>query len=174
MPYPAGTIGGAVGVVTRLLDATNAHDLTSLTACFAADYVNDTPAHPLRSFAGRDQVRANWQQLFASIPDLRASIVGLAADTADAADSADSADRKGGPLDVDDPRSLVGDIVWTEWRLTGTRPDGSAHEMAGVILFTIRGTEIVHGTFYLEQVERGSGTVDDNIRRVTIGARTPG
>jgi hypothetical protein len=54
--------------------------------------------------------------------------------------------------------------------MTGTRPDGSAHEMAGVILFTIRDAEITHGTFYLEPVERGSGTVDDNIRRVTVGS----
>jgi hypothetical protein len=42
--------------------------------------------------------------------------------------------------------------------------------MVGVILFTIRDAEIVHGTFYLEPVERGSGTVDDNIRRVTVGS----
>jgi ketosteroid isomerase-like protein len=146
MPNSTGITDGAVGVVARLLDATNAHDVTSLTACFAADYVNDTPAHPFRSFTGRDQVRANWQQLFGSIPDLRASIIGMVVGSA------------------------AGDIVWTEWRMTGTRPDGSAHEMAGVILFTIRDAEITHGTFYLEPVERGSGTVDDNIRRVTVGS----
>jgi ketosteroid isomerase-like protein len=146
MPNPTEITGDAVGVVGRLLDATNAHDVTSLTACFADDYVNDAPAHPFRSFTGRDQVRANWQQLFASIPDLRASIIGMVVGSA------------------------AGDIVWTEWLMTGTRPDGSAHEMAGVILFTIRDAEIAHGTFYLEPVERGSGTVDDNIRRVTVGS----
>ncbi|MDQ1576557.1 MAG: hypothetical protein QOH55_1707 [Microbacteriaceae bacterium] len=152
MPNPAEVTGDAVGVVTRLLDATNAHDLSTLTACFAADYVNDTPAHPHRSFTGREQVRANWQQLFASIPDLHASIAGTVVDGAAIT------------------RSIAGTDVWTEWRMAGTRPDGSAHEMAGVILFTVRDEEIVHGTFYLEPVERGSGTVDDNVRRVTVGS----
>jgi ketosteroid isomerase-like protein len=152
MPNPTEVTGDAVGVVTRLLDATNAHDLSTLTDCFAADYTNDTPAHPFRSFTGREQVRANWQQLFASIPDLRASIVGMVVDSTSGS------------------RSIAGTIVWTEWRMTGTLPDGSAHEMAGVILFTIRDAEIVHGTFYLETVERGSGTVDDNIRRVTVAS----
>jgi hypothetical protein len=37
-----------------------------------------------------------------------------------------------------------------------------------VILFTIRNAEIVHGRFFLEPVERETGTVADNIRRVTI------
>lgn len=147
MPNSKETTDGATGVVTRLLDATNAHDLASLTACFAADYINDTPAHPLRSFTGREQVRANWERLFASIPDLRASIMSMV---------------------IDVSVGIAGDIVWTEWRMTGTRPDGSAHEMAGVILFTIRNAEIVHGRFFLEPVERESGTVADNIRRVTI------
>jgi ketosteroid isomerase-like protein len=150
MPNSTGITGGAVDVVTRLLDATNAHDLTSLTACFAADYINDTPAHPFRSFTGREQVRANWERLFASIPDLRGSIMGMVVDSSGTGSS------------------IAGDVAWTEWRMTGTRPDESAHEMAGVILFTIRDAEIVHGTFFLEPVERGSGTVADNIRRVTV------
>ncbi|MFF1635183.1 nuclear transport factor 2 family protein [Leifsonia sp. NPDC058248] len=135
----------SLGVVTRLLDATNAHDLVGLTACFAADYVNETPAHPLRGFTGSEQVRANWSQLFASIPDLRASIVRSTVDDSD------------------------GDVVWSEWRMTGTRPDGSAHELAGTIVFTVRDGEIVHGTFALEPVERRTGDIDDNIRRVAAG-----
>jgi ketosteroid isomerase-like protein len=132
-------------VVTRLLNATNAHDLSALAACFAADYLNETPAHPLRGFVGREQVRANWQQLFASIPDLRAEILDSAVD---------------------------GDVAWSEWRMTGTRADGTAHEMAGVNIFTIRGIEIVRGRFYLELVERQSGTVNDNVQRVATGARS--
>jgi ketosteroid isomerase-like protein len=43
--------------IERLVLATNRHDLDALAACFAADYENETPAHPARSFRGRDQVR---------------------------------------------------------------------------------------------------------------------
>ncbi len=145
MPDANAIPGGAVGVVARLLEATNAHDVSALTACFAADYVNETPAHPLRGFTGREQVRANWTQLFANIPDLRASIVRI---------TEDASDR---------------DIVWSEWTMTGTRPDASAHELAGFIVFTVRDGEIVRGAFGLEPVERGTGDVDDNIRRVAHG-----
>ena len=37
---------------------------------YADDYVNDTPAHPLRSFDGHEQVRRNWTRIFAEVPDL--------------------------------------------------------------------------------------------------------
>ncbi|MEO6532030.1 MAG: nuclear transport factor 2 family protein [Pseudolysinimonas sp.] len=132
-----------MAVVARLLDATNTHDLAALTSCFATDYVNTSPAHPSRGFTGREQVNANWSQLFASIPDLQARITNSA---------------------------VSGSVVWSEWTMTGTRADGSAHEMAGVILFTVRDGEIAHANFYLEPVERQSGTVADNIRRQASGA----
>ena len=62
-------------LVRRLAAATNAHDLDALTACFADDYLNETPAHPARGFRGAEQVRRNWAQLFAGIPDLSARIL---------------------------------------------------------------------------------------------------
>jgi hypothetical protein len=40
----------------------------------------------------------------------------------------------------------------------------------GTILFTVRGDEISRAAFYLEPVERDSGTVDDQIARVANGA----
>jgi len=52
-------------VVNRLLAATNAHDVDALVGCFAPDYVNETPAHPLRGFHGHEQVRSNWTAIFA-------------------------------------------------------------------------------------------------------------
>src|SRR5437764_172749 len=82
-------------VVDRLVAATNAHDLDALAACFATDYRNETPAHPSRGFAGRDQVRRNWEQIFAFVPDVHADVVDRATD---------------------------GDTAWTEWDMTGTRP----------------------------------------------------
>ena len=57
-------------VALRLRDATNLHDLDALVGCFALDFENETPAHPARSFRGRDQVRKNWAQIFAGVPDI--------------------------------------------------------------------------------------------------------
>jgi SnoaL-like domain len=50
----AETEADAVAVVRRLQDATNAHDIDAMVACFAPDYRNETPVHPARSFTGRE------------------------------------------------------------------------------------------------------------------------
>jgi len=123
--------------VDRLLAATNAHDLDALAACFADDYENATPAHPGRSFRGREQVRRNWEQIFAHVPDIRAEVV---------------------------RRATSGDTVWTEWDMTGTRGDGTSHNMRGVILFGVRDGLASWARFYLEPVDPGVGTVDDAVR----------
>lgn len=65
---------GPGAVLQRLLAAINAHDLDALVSCFADGYVNETPAHPQRGFGGSDQVRRNWTQIFAGVPDIRASV----------------------------------------------------------------------------------------------------
>ena len=124
-------------VVDRLLRATNAHDLDALVACFADDYENQTPAHPARSFRGVEQVRRNWEQIFAHVPDVRAEIV---------------------------RRAVDGDSVWTEWEMTGTRGDGSAHRMRGVVIFGVRDGVASWARFYLEPVDAGAGTVDQAVR----------
>ena len=129
-------------LLERLLRAVNAHDLEALVSCFAADYVNETPVHPQRSFRGNDQVRRNWTQLFA-IPDFRADV----------------------------PRhSLDGDQLWTEWEMSGTRPDGAPFLMRGAVIFGVEGDTIRSARFYLEPVEDTSGDVDVHTRRV-VGAR---
>ncbi len=130
-------------VVRRLLEATNRHDLPSLTACFAEDYVNQTPAHPARGFMGRDQVRRNWAQIFAGVPDVTAQILAATVDR---------------------------ERVWSEWRMSGTRGNGTPHEMAGAILFTVRDGEITAARFYLEPVEHHTGSVDDAVRAVVVEA----
>jgi len=61
-------------MVERLRVASNEHNLPALVGCFAADYRNETPAHPERGFTGRDQVRRNWEQIFA-IADFRADVL---------------------------------------------------------------------------------------------------
>ena len=124
--------------ITRLLDATNAHDLDALVDCFATDYVNETPAHPQRGFRGRDQVRRNWTSIFAGVPDITARIVASAVD---------------------------GSTAWTEWDMSGTRRDGAPHAMAGVVVFTVADDVITAARFYLEPVEHTSGDVNAAVDR---------
>lgn len=125
------------GWLDRLIRATNVHDLEALVACFAADYVNLTPAHPGREFVGADQVRRNWGQIFAAVPDLRAEVIAAAFD---------------------------GQNAWTQWDMRGTRRDGSAHHMAGVIVFEVVGDAARRASFFLEPVDESSASVDDAVR----------
>jgi ketosteroid isomerase-like protein len=128
---------GPQAMVERLVRATNDHDIDALVACFAEDYENETPAHPARGFRGREQVRRNWKQIFAFVPDIRADVVRLAVDDATA---------------------------WTEWEMTGTRRDGTAHHMRGVIVFGVRDGLARWAHFYLEPVDAIASTVDDAVR----------
>jgi ketosteroid isomerase-like protein len=130
-------MNGTQAVVDRLVQATNDHDLDGLVACFAEDYANETPVHPGRSFRGRTQVRQNWEQIFAFVPDLTAKVISS---------------------------TIADETAWTEWEMTGTRRDGTAHQMRGVILFGVRGGVAQWARFYLEPVDSGTGTVDDAVR----------
>ena len=103
-----------------------------------AGYRNETPAHPERGFGGRDQVRKNWTQIFAAIPDVRAEVLRCVED---------------------------GDTVWSEWEHRGTRPDGSAHVMRGVVIFGVEDGLASWARFYLEPVQDGGGGVDEAVRR---------
>ena len=124
-------------VVDRLLTATNDHDLDALVACFAPGYVNETPVHPLRGFTGSEQVRRNWTQIFAGVPDLVTEVIGWSED---------------------------GSTAWTEWAMSGNRRDGTAHQMRGVVIFIVRDDLITAARFYLEPVETSSGDVNDAVR----------
>lgn len=128
-------------LVDRLVRATNDHDLDAVVGCFAENYENDTPAHPARSFRGREQVRRNWEQIFAGVPDVRAEVLRA---------------------------SVTGDTAWTEWEMTGTRRDGTAHHMRGVILFGVTGGVVQWARFYLEPVDADAGTVDDAVREQVV------
>jgi ketosteroid isomerase-like protein len=132
-------------MVERLCRATNAHDLAAVVDCFAADYRNETPAHPERGFTGRDQVRRNWEQIFTAIPDVTAEVLGCAVD---------------------------GDTAWTEWEHRGTRPDGSRHLMRGVVIFGVTGGVAQWARFYLEPVRADGADVDAAVlRQVSPGGR---
>ncbi|MBV9003876.1 MAG: nuclear transport factor 2 family protein [Solirubrobacterales bacterium] len=128
-------------MLERLLRAIGDHDLEALVACFAEDYENETPAHPARGFRGKAQVRRNWEQIFAFVPDLRVEVTRSAVD---------------------------GDVIWTEWDMTGTRPDGSAHCMRGVVVFGVNGGIARWARFYLEPVDLSDTTVDDAVREQVV------
>jgi ketosteroid isomerase-like protein len=61
-------------VIRRLVAAVNAHDLDAAASLFHEDYRSEQPAHPGRAFVGRAQMRANWEAMFAGIPDFHAEI----------------------------------------------------------------------------------------------------
>ena len=128
-------------MVDRLLHATNAHDVDGVVACFAEGYENETPIHPARSFRGREQVRSNWEQIFAFVPDLRAEVRASAIDQ---------------------------ETAWTEWEMTGTRRDGTTHHMRGVVVFRVRDGVAHRARFFLEPVDEGTGTVNDAVRAQVV------
>lgn len=132
----------AEALADRLCRATNEHDLDALSACFAVDYRNETPVHPARRFQGRAQVRKNWEQIFAAVPDLTAQVHWVA-------------DK---------------DVVWSEWEMRGTRPDGSAHLMRGVVIFGVEQGLAAWARFYLEPVQEDATGVDEAVRG-HVGAR---
>jgi hypothetical protein len=139
--------GGEADLLDRLLAATNAHDVDAIVACFADGYRNETPAHPARSFSGRDQVRRNWQQILGFVPDIHATVL----------------------------RSSTHDrVVWSEWEHRGTRRDGTAHLMRGVIIFGVEHDAIAWARFYLEPVEDGGGGVDQAVRAQVAPPAAPG
>jgi ketosteroid isomerase-like protein len=90
---------------------------------------------------GSAKVRENFAALFRDIPDLRAELMRSVAD---------------------------GDIVWIEWRMYGTRRDGTPLEFAGVNLFGVLRGQFAWGRIYTELV-RDSGGIDAQIERMTQG-----
>src|SRR5215469_14681988 len=136
--------GHGTALLDRLVAAASRHDLDALVGCFAPDYRNETPAHPAQGFTGRDQVRRNWEQIFAVMPDITARVLRSAYD---------------------------GDVVWSEWHMAGTRPDGAALQMAGVVIFGIRDGLFSWARWYLEPVQAGGPDVNEALRQ-RAGAST--
>jgi ketosteroid isomerase-like protein len=128
---------------SRLAAATNLHDVDKVVDCFTQDYVNLTPVHPARGFVGREQVRRNWSQIFAMVPDLVATPV---------------------------TSHRHGDEVWSEWEMRGRRRDGADHLMRGVIAFTVTGQgdqeRARSARFYLEVVDTQPLDADGAVRHV--------
>lgn len=118
-----------------------AHDLTAAVDCFDDDYHDVTPNRPGQEFHGRTRVRQNFAALFEAVPDLRADLIGAVAD---------------------------GDTVWMEWRMHGTRLDGSRFDFAGVNLFGVRNDRFVWGRIYTHPVS-DEGDIESQVKRMTSG-----
>lgn len=131
-------------LIERLRQAVDDHDLGALGACFAAEFRNETPAHPARGFEGREQVQANWARIFAGVPDIAARVVRTAVD---------------------------GDVVWTEWDMGGTRADGVAQRLRGVIIFGVSGEYLSWCRFYLEPVDDAAEGVEGAVDRIAEPGR---
>jgi hypothetical protein len=128
----------------RVAAAANSHDIEAVVACFADDYLNEAPTHPARGFRGRDQVRRNWTQIFASVPDIEVTV--LRADQVD-------------------------DQVWSEWEMRGTRVDDVPHLMRGVMRFTVQGEKATAVRFYLEPVDAQDVDTDESVRQLLTSPR---
>lgn len=144
------TAPSPIGQIQR---AINDHDVTALTACFGADYRNETPAHPARGFVGREQVRRNWTHILGTVPDFRADVVRCGA---------------GGPGEPP--------TVWVEWDWHGTRAgDGSDVRLRGVTVLGIgaeesgRGEVVRWARFYMEPVDDDRTGASEAVRR-TVGS----
>ena len=125
-------------VIDRLHSAMNSHDLDAFVACFAPEYESDQPAHHRRAFRGSDQVRENWTNVFAGVPDFKADLLSSA---------------------TTDDGVEIG-----EWRWQGTHVDGSPFAMQGVIVAGVRSSRIVWGRLYMEAIELGGGDIDEMVR----------
>jgi ketosteroid isomerase-like protein len=126
--------------LTRLVDATNSHDVERVVDCFAPDYVNSTPLHPARGFRGREQVGRNWARIFGAVPDVTARVVATAAGAGE---------------------------IWSEWEMSGHRRDGVEHLMRGVIVFEVDDTLRARAArFYLEPVNDDGQDADGAVRQV--------
>jgi hypothetical protein len=121
----SGTSAGIL-CMKRVEQAINDHDLDALAECFEPDYQSEFPAHLNRAFRGHPSMRKNWTQIFASVPDIHATLVRAVAD---------------------------GETVWTEWDWKGTRVDGEIFHHRGVTIQTVPQDRITRTWLYMEQVQ---------------------
>jgi ketosteroid isomerase-like protein len=132
-------MAGALTVAERMIEATNAHDLEAMLACFHQDYRSEQPVHPARTFQGIDQVRKNWLSLLEAVPDIHWEVLR----------SAESADE-----------------AWVEARLEGTQANGARLDEIGVVIFGVRDDKIAWARLYLEEIEANGGDIDATVQKM--------
>ncbi len=82
-------------------------------------------------------MRANWEAMFAGIPDFHAELCRSVQD---------------------------GDTAWSEWRWSGTRSDGQPFDVRGVTLFQIHNGQIVAGRLYLENLDSEAAGIGQAVK----------
>ena len=130
-------------VFRRLVAAQNAHDVDAFVSCFAPDYSSAQPAHPDRTFIGSAQVRKNWTEMFAGVPDFRAELLDSARD---------------------------GSTAWGEFEWRGNKLDGSALHSRGVIIGVVRNGRLAAARLYMSDVEDAGRGIDAAVEGM-IGKR---
>ena len=114
-------------IIEQLRNAINSHDAARVADCFTKNYQCDMPLHPSRSFTGRARVLANYQEIFARLPDLRATVLRSCQDNSG--------------------------CCWSEWEMSGTSREGIASLLTGVmIILSMVDQRIEHTRFYLDAV----------------------
>ncbi len=129
----------------RLREAVERKDVDAFVECFHEDYRSEQPAHPNRGFGGSGQVRKNWSAIMQDVPDVRFEVL---------------------------RRAYEGETEWVECRIHGTRSDGSALDLRGVIIQGIEDGRITWARLYLENVEQQGADIDEAVAAMT--GRHPG
>jgi ketosteroid isomerase-like protein len=117
-----------IPLLEQMRAALDAHDLDAFVEFFREDYIGERPRHPGAKISSREDVRANWAEVIADVPDLRVEV----------------------PAAVED-----GDRIWSEWRAYGTARSGAMLELRGVIIFGVEEDQVAWSRMYIEPVEQG-------------------
>ena len=120
----------SVETVKAILDAFNAHDLDAIMEFFSDDCSLDMPRGPDpwgQRFVGKADVRAGLATRFKGLPDVRYS---------------------------DDRHWISGNMVVSEWLLTGTRTDGVQIKVRGCDHYEFRDGKVVRKDAYWKLVEK--------------------
>ena len=116
-----------IELLERMRAALDAHDLETFLSFFRDDYIGERPRHPGSKISSREDVRTNWSEVIADVPDLRIDV----------------------PAAVED-----GNTIWSEWRAYGTSRAGAALELRGVIIFGVQDGQVAWSRMYMEPVEQ--------------------
>lgn len=120
----------SVETVKAILDAFNAHDLDAIMEFFSDDCSLDMPRGPDpwgQRFVGKADVRAGLATRFTGLPNVRYS---------------------------DDRHWISGNMVVSEWLLTGTRTDGVQVKVRGCDHYEFRDGKVVRKDAYWKIVEK--------------------
>lgn len=130
-----------VEVAARWARALSQHDLDAAVACFHPQYRDRAPARQGEVVEGREEVRANFARLFHDVRDLRAELLSAVEER---------------------------NTVWMEWRMWGTRRNGTPMEFVGVNIFEVDDDRFRSGRIYTELV-REAGGAEQQLARMTQG-----